>query len=132
MESRYKQDEACLRRNKKMSKIPRFLPFLGLCIYVGIGMLMSYVTYDSCTKDFYIGSVLLFYAPVALLAYHAAKIKQGKRRCVMIGSVLALGFIYNVTFAAGISGNTTVFLIKASQEVEFKKNVMDICNKESL
>lgn len=94
-----------------MSRIPWFLPFLGLWIYVGIGMLMSYVTHDSCTKDFYIGSVLLFYAPVVFLAYHAAKIKQGKRRCFMIGSVLTLGFVYNVTFAAGISGNTSVFLI---------------------
>ena len=96
---------------RKMSRIPWFLPFLGLCIYVGIGMLMSYVTHGSYTKDFYIGSVLLFYAPVVLLAYHAAKIKQGKRRCIMIGSILALGFVYNVTVAAGISGNTSIFLI---------------------
>ena len=94
-----------------MSRIPWFLPFFGLWIYVGIGMLMSYVTHDSCTKDFYIGSVLLFYAPVVFLAYLAAKIPQGKRRRIVIGSILALGFVYNVLVAAGISGNASLFLI---------------------
>lgn len=91
-----------------MSRISWFLPFIGLALYVGIGMLMSYVTHDTCTKDFYIGSALLFYGPVVLLAYLAAKIKQSAKRRIVTGSILGIGFVYNVLFAAGFGGSSVM------------------------
>lgn len=83
------------------------LPYMGIGLYVGIGVLMSYVTHDAMPIEGYLGSVALFYALVAVLASDAAKIKQSTRRRGVIASILVLGFVYNVV----LSGDASVVFL---------------------